>query len=161
MPLFVLWVIVGSLLLIGLVGTVVPGLPGVGLAFAGVLIFAAATQFTLVSVPTVIVFGLIGALAVAADYAGSLLGAKVGGGKRMALAGTIIGSLIGAVSGGPAGLFIGAFLGGLLGALMEGQTHQQAVKIALLSMVGIVGASAFQFVLTLAMIIAFLLAVFW
>lgn len=159
MPLSLIWIITTVLLLAGLAGTIIPGLPGIGLVFGGILLYGILTDFTTISIPAVAAFGGIALLAVAADYAGSFLGAKVGGGKKIALLGTIGGAIIGAFTGGPLGILIGAFVGGLVGALIEGQTHHQAFKIAALSVVGILGAAVFQFVLAAAMIVAFVITV--
>lgn len=154
-----LWTLTAVLFIVGVAGTVVPALPGIGFVFAGILLYAWATGFAVVSVFSVVVLGVVATLALAASYFGSVVGAKYGGGKQKAMWGTIIGAIVGAFFS-PIGIFVGAFLGGLAGALLEGQSHQQALRIAALSIVGTLGASIVQFFLALAMIATFFLAVF-
>lgn len=151
-------IITGLLFLVGLSGVVVPGVPGIGLIFLGVLLFAWNTGFTVVSGWTVLVFGIVALLAWGADVLGSVVGAKAAGGKKLALLGTVVGALLG-ITAGPAGMMLGAFLGGFAGAAMEGASQHQALKVALYTMVGIVGATVMQIFLALAMIVAFLVAV--
>ncbi|MEX1112042.1 MAG: DUF456 domain-containing protein [Candidatus Andersenbacteria bacterium] len=153
------WAGISLLFVIGLAGTIIPGVPGVGLVFAGVLVYGVVTDFTILSVPTVILFGIVAVLAWLADYAGSAVGSKLGGGNKKALAGTVIGAIVGAFAG-PLGIFIGAFLGSLTGVLLEGKNSHQAAKVAFYSVLGTLGATVIQFILALAMIIAFLVIVF-
>src|SRR5688572_21806181 len=124
-----LWAITVGLMAIGLLGTIIPGLPGIVLTYAGILIFAFATNFAHISPTTLVVFGLVTALAVIAGYFGSVLGSRAGGGKKWAIIGTFVGAILGAFTG-PLGLFLGAFLGALLGAFIEGSSTHQAFKIA-------------------------------
>ncbi len=153
-----LWLITAVFLLLGLVGTILPGLPGVALAFVGILIYAIGTGFSTIAPSTVVIFGIISLLAWLVSYAGSVLGARAGGGQRKALLGALLGALIGLL-GGPSGIFVGAFLGSFMGALLEGKSQEKAMKVAVLSTLGILGANVMQFLLAVIMIISFLVAV--
>jgi uncharacterized protein len=144
---------------VGLFGSFVPAVPGVGLIYAGILLYVFANGFAAISLPTLIVFGIVALLASGASYMGSMVGAKKGGGGMRSLWGSIIGAIAGAVTIGPIGLFLGAFVGALVGALLEGHTPEKAMKVAALSVIGVVGGSLVQFFLCLALIFAFLLAI--
>lgn len=159
MPTILLWVITISLFAVGLLGTVIPALPGTGFIFAGVLIYGLITSFSTISVPTVVVFGVVAGLTWLANYMGAAYGARTGGGKKLALAGTVVGAIIGVLAAGPIGLLVGAFIGALLGSLAEGQSTHEAAKVAVWSMVGVVGGAMVQFIISVSMIIAFFLAV--
>lgn len=159
MPFIILWLITASLLLVGLLGTVIPGLPGIGFVYGGILLYAFVTDFAAISVATVVTLGFVAVLALVTDYAGSALGARVGGGRIKAIFGAVAGTVIGGVLAGPPGMFAGAFLGAYAGAILQGTRGEQALKIAGLSVIGIVGSAAVQFVLALAMIFAFILAI--
>ena len=159
MATLLIWILISILFLVGLAGVVIPGLPGLGLIFLGILIYALATNFAHISVAALVIFGLITALATLADYYGSALGARLGGGKWWALAGSLIGAIAGAMIAGPPGLFVGAYTGALLGALQEGQSTQQAARTAVFAIVGLVGAAIVQFVVAIALILSFLLMV--
>lgn len=154
-----LGLIVGVLFIVGLVGSFIPAVPGVGLIFAGIAIYAFVTGFSTMAVSTLIWFGVVALLASGASYLGSAMGAKHGGGGVKALWGTIAGALIGTATLGPIGLFAGAFLGALAGALTEGKAPENAMRVAFMSVAGIIGGSLIQFLLSVALIIAFLVAI--
>jgi uncharacterized protein YqgC (DUF456 family) len=64
------------------------------------------------------------------------------------------------VSVGPLGLLVGAVIGAVVGALYEGKSIDKAGKVALFSLLGVLGAKIVQLVLALSVIVAFILAVF-
>jgi hypothetical protein len=154
-----LWLLVSALFLIGLGGTIAPGIPGIPLIFLGALLYGYFTEFVTISPITVSVFGVAALVALGADYLGSILGARYGGGSWWAIGGVAAGAIIGVITLGPLGLILGALVGGFVGALIEGQTQATALKVALTTFVGIIGASVFQFVLGLVMLVAFAVAV--
>lgn len=149
-----LLIIVIVLFLLGLAGTIIPALPGTSLIFVGILIHAIATNFAEVSITATIVFGLVALASVAVSYAGSMLGAKAGGGKAWSVGGTVLGGVVGTIVFGPLGLLVGAFLGALAGALYEGQSSTSATKAAFYSVLGIIGGTLIQLLIGLSMIVA-------
>lgn len=146
--------------LLGVLGTLIPALPGIGLVYAGILIYAFADHFTVIEVSTVVYLGIAALIASGAQYIGSVWAAKSAGGKKRALVGTFIGALFGTMAG-PVGIFVGAFSGALAGALLEGSNPEKAARVAFQSVVGIIGGSIIQFLLSLALIAAFIIAVFF
>jgi uncharacterized protein YqgC (DUF456 family) len=153
-----LWLVTTLLLLLGLAGTVVPGIPGIILVFAGILFFGFFTQFAQISPLTITIFGLITAAAIAADYLAAIFGSKIAGGKTKAIIGAGLGTFIGLFFA-PVGLFLGAFLGALAGAYFEGASSQKALKIAFVSALAILASNLLQFILALVLILAFAFAV--
>ena len=158
MPSILLWLIVILMFLVGLAGIVIPFLPGIALIFGGVLVYAVATGFATISKSTLIIIGILTLIAWLADYYGGAVAARLGGGGKWAAAGSILGLICGLIIAGPVGLFVGAFIGALLGALYEGKDTQRAGTIALLSVVGTLGATVVQLLLGIAIILAFFLA---
>jgi len=155
----ILWTGVIALFLLGIVGIFVPVVPGIGLVFGGVLLYAIATGFETISTATVIVFGVLTLLAWLADYMGAAIGAKYGGGKGPTVIGSMLGALLGLIFGGPVGLFVGAFVGALGGALYEGQTMEKASRAAIYSVIGMLGATVVQLILAVSIIVAFVIVV--
>ncbi|MEX0649673.1 MAG: DUF456 domain-containing protein [Candidatus Andersenbacteria bacterium] len=155
----VVWSVIALLFAGGLAGTIIPGVPGVGLVFLGIFIYAITTEFTILTIPAVVIFAIVALLAWLTDYLGSAVGSKLGGGSKKALLGTVVGAFIGALAG-PLGIFVGAFTGGLIGALLEGKSYQQATRVALFSVLGTIGSTAIQLLLAIAMIGAFFIIVF-
>ncbi len=153
-----LWLITLVLLLFGVLGTVIPAFPGITLVFIGILFYAWMTEFATISVTFLVVVGIISLLAIGADYAGSALGARFGGGKWKSVLGGVLGLIIGAFVLGPLGLFFGALCGAFLGALVEGATHRDALKTGFFTVLGVVGSTVVQLFLAISLVVAFLLA---
>lgn len=151
-----LWVLTLFLLGAGLIGVFIPVLPGIAFVFAGVLFYAFMTNFSVVSTGAIMMFGLVAFVAWLIEYAGGVIGTRLGGGQKLALWGTLGGGLIGLFIGGPLGLVPGLFIGALVGALYEGKTLQGAGKAAFFSVLGVIGAKVIQAVLAVGMVVAFL-----
>src|SRR5919106_1803582 len=109
-----LWTLAIALVVIGLIGVVVPALPGTVLIFAGLLLGAWADGFTRVGIPTIVVIGLIGAASYGVDFAAAAVGAKHLGASKRAMAGAALGTFFGVFFGLP-GLVVGPFVGAVLG----------------------------------------------
>lgn len=113
----------GLALLIGLAGCIVPIIPGVPLAWAGLLLafFSSKTQISF----SLLIICLITAVAVSIidNLAPILLTKKSGGSK----AGTI-GATLGLIAGiflGPIGIILGPFAGAFVGELMHDRSNTQ------------------------------------
>ena len=107
-----------SLLLLGLLGCVVPVIPGPALAYAAVLVLLP-TRFG----PTAfecVAFGAACALAFVLDYAVPAIGAKKFDCSRWGIAGCMVGTVVGMFYGLP-GLVLGPFLGAFLGEIAAGK----------------------------------------
>ena len=78
------YLIATALIVIGLVGTVLPALPGLPLVFAGMLLAAWAGDFQQVGIPMLVVLGLLTVLSLGIDLGATALGAKRVGASRKA-----------------------------------------------------------------------------
>ncbi len=121
-PIDALLLVTLLVMVLGLLGSILPGLPGVPLIFAAALVYAYATDFAFVSIPVVVILGLFALLAFAADLIGTTYGARrfgasnwgTIGGAIGGLIGTLVGALFfgfGALFGLLAGTIIGVFVG--------------------------------------------------
>lgn len=155
----IITIIITALFCIGIVGTIVPALPGVALVYAGILLYAFIDGFTSLRIGITVAFGIVALIASTAQYFGSLWAAKSAGGGKYTLGGTFLGALLGATTG-PIGIIAGAFMGALVGAMVEGKSPTKAIDVALKSVVGILGGTMVQFLLSVMLIIAFLIAIF-
>jgi uncharacterized protein YqgC (DUF456 family) len=158
MEFLLLWVAVVALFGVGLLGTIVPFLPGIALVYGGVVLYAAATGFREVSVPVTLGLGGIALAAWLATVFGPAAAVRRSGGRARTVGGTLIGMLLGLTLAGPFGFLAGAFVGALIGALNEGRTAEQAAGIAGRSVVGVIAGTLLQFVLALVLIGAFFVA---
>lgn len=144
------WVIVVLLMTAGLAGTVIPLLPSVGLVWAGLLVAGLASGWTLVTLPELLVWGVVSSLAALGGLWGGSLAAKASGGKRWATLGALFGAVIGFFTSGPVGLFVGAGAGAFLGAWWGERKTSVALKVAGLTLLGTLLGAALQGAVTLA-----------
>jgi len=70
-----LWVLAAVLVIVGLVGVVLPALPGTVLVFAGLWLAAWANEFTRVGSGTLVLLGTIAAASYGIDFVAAALGA--------------------------------------------------------------------------------------
>lgn len=155
MTLQLLWYAAATLLVVlGLVGTVLPVLPGALFVFGGLLLAAYADGFAHVGWGGLAVIGILGLLSLAVDFAASVLGAKRVGASPLALVGATVGALAGLFLGIP-GLLFGPFAGAVLGELAARRDLRQAGKVGLGTWLGMLFAAVAKLVLAFAMVAAF------
>ena len=154
-----LYLLAAVLIVVGLLGTVLPALPGIPLMFVGMVIAAWADNFVHVGPITLGILGVICALAIAADVIASLLGAKRVGASRWALVGAAIGTLTGFFFGLP-GLVLGPFVGALAGELIAGGTLRRAAHVGLGTWLGLLFGTLVKVALAFMMIGIFLFKLF-
>jgi len=152
-----LWVLAALVVAAGIVGTVLPALPGVPLVFAGLLLAAWLDGFAKVGAVTIAVLAILTLGAVVVDYASSALGAARMGASRTALWGAAIGTLVGAFFAVP-GLLVGPFLGAAAGELLVRRELRQAGKVGLGAWIGFVFGTLAKLALAFAMVAIFALA---
>lgn len=132
-----LWALAIALILIGLAGSAPPGVPGVIAVFGGMLLAAGLDDFTRIGGGTVVLLGVLTALAFAAEIVGSLLGAQRVGASRQALVGAALGTLAGLPFGLP-GLVLGPFVGAVGGEFLAQRRLDAATRVGLGTWVGLV-----------------------
>ncbi len=115
-----LYVIAAVLIAVGLVGAIVPLLPGIPLIFGGVWLIAGLDHYRHLGLWWLIGIALIGAVGLAMDLLAGALGAQRVGASRQAVWGAMIGTVIGLFFGLP-GLLLAPFIGALAGETHLGQ----------------------------------------
>ena len=154
-----LWTLAVALIAVGLVGVVLPAVPGTMLIFAGLVLGAWADGFTRVGPGTLVVLGLLAAASYGIDFAAAALGAKRLGASRRAMAGAALGTLLGLMFGLP-GLIVGSFLGALLGELTTNRDLIRAGRMSVAAWVGFAIGMAAKVAMAFLMIGIFLAAMF-
>ncbi|HNP06835.1 MAG TPA: DUF456 domain-containing protein [Cyclobacteriaceae bacterium] len=129
------WAVIGGILMLaGIIGCLLPFIPGPPLSFLGLLLLQLretapfTTQFLILWAVIVIVI-------TALDYLVPIYGTKRFGGTKYGLWGCTIG-LIAGFWFGPVGIIAGPFLGALLGEWLGNRNSDQAFKAAIGSFVG-------------------------
>jgi uncharacterized protein YqgC (DUF456 family) len=151
-----LWLIVLTLMVLGLAGTVIPFLPGTPLIFLGALIYAIATDWTPIGGGRLIVLGLIGALGYVMPHLAAAIGARRGGGSRWAVGGAIVGGFVGMFAGIP-GLLVGPLLGAIIGELLNSGHLASSIQTGVTTFIGMVAGAVANVALAVMMIGLFLL----
>ena len=124
----VVLVITFLLALVGLIGTVLPVIPGTILIFAGALLYAFVDGFQVVGWPTLVVLGILTVVATTADLWASSVGAKIGGASGWSVVIGLLAGLVGLVVFNLPGAIIGAILGVLLTEIVRLGDWKQALK---------------------------------
>jgi uncharacterized protein len=147
-------VVVAILMLAGLVGAIVPFVPGAPLIFAGALLHAIATDFTPIGVGRLAILAAIGVLAWALEHVAGVVGARSAGGSRAAVIGAMLGMVAGVVVA-PVGLLLGPLVGAIAGELLAGRAPGPSVRSGLGAALGVLTGVVAHFALALVMIALF------
>lgn len=153
------WVLAVLLIVLGVIGTVVPAVPGVLLVFGGMLLGAWIDGFRRIGWITVTVLAVLAALSLLADLVGGVLGAKRVGASRLALLGAAIGSVVGLFYG-LVGLLMAPFIGAAAGELITRGRLAQAARVGVGTWIGFVLTMIARVVIVLAMLIVFVTSCF-
>lgn len=121
-------------IIIGIIGSVLPVLPGVPLSYGGILLlhFTEKVQF---SIQFLIFWALMVILVQLLDYYVPIWGTKKFGGSKRGIWGCAIGMVVG-IFIGPWGIVLGPFVGAILGELSGGKQTQEAIKAGFGSFMG-------------------------
>ncbi len=136
------YVISGLIIVVGIAGTVLPALPGIPLVFGGMLLAAWAGDFREIGVWTVVVLGLLAAIAWLADFVASALGTKLAGASGWAFAGATVGAIVGLFMGF-VGILVMPFVGAVIGEYIATQDLRRATGAGVGATLGLaVGVAA-------------------
>src|SRR4029434_5049289 len=95
----VFWILATAPVGAGLVGLVLPAIPGAPLIFAGLLLAAWAEDFVYVGLWTIVALAVLALLTYGIDLWATMFGAKKFGASRKAVIGAILGCLVALRSG--------------------------------------------------------------
>ena len=163
------------LMAVGLIGSVVPGLPGVTLIFLSALLYAILTDFQTVGAAILVILFVFAALAFLADFFATSYGARRFGASNWGTVGGAIGGIIGALAGlllagigSLFGLILGTIMGVFVGEYLRRQRRgdqeaadtdwRRASRAAGGVIVGYLASAVVQALLGIASIIVFVLA---
>jgi uncharacterized protein YqgC (DUF456 family) len=155
-----LWALVVVLVLVGLAGLVLPGLPGAPLMFGGLLMAAWIEDFAFVGPWTLVALGFMALLTFAVDFAAGALGAKKFGASKYAVFGAFAGAIVGIFFGLP-GIVLGPFCGAVAGELMTNKSFEEATAAGVGTTIGLLVGVAAKMTLAFSMLGVFLLVRLW
>jgi len=147
------------LMIIGMLGSFLPVLPGPPISWVGLLLLyltnAVPMSYTVLGV-TLFVALLVGIL----DYIIPAKGTKRFGGSKYGIWGTNIGLIIGILAPIPFGFIIGPFVGAFVGEMInDSKDSKKAFKAATGSFIGFLASTFIKFVVSVVFFGLFLLKV--
>ncbi len=155
----VLVILASFLMVLGIIGSFLPVLPGPLTSWFGLLIFhmtnAVPMNWTFLTVTFIIAVGIW-----VLDYIIPAMGTKRFGGTKYGIIGTSVGSVVGIIAPIPGGIIIGPFVGALIGELMNNATLDKASKAAFGSFLGFITSTFIKFVIALIFLGIFIVKLF-
>lgn len=155
------WTLTISLLVLGVIGSVLPLLPGPLLIFVTGLIHTWLRPESGMSWPGIILLGLLLVLAYVLDFASGAFGAKWFGASRWGIAGVFIGGMAGMFFPFP-GLIVGPLVGALAFEMIFAEKQvRPAIKSTWGALLGTTAGLILRLVVSLAMVATFLIDALW
>ncbi len=139
-------IVLGILLMIsGILGCVLPVIPGPPLSYLGILLlhFTERVQF---SSRFLLIWASITVVVYALDYIIPAWGTKKFGGSKRGVWGSMIGLVTGLFFFPPFGIIIGPFLGAIIGELTSGKDSGTALKSGFGSFVGFLAGTLLKLI---------------
>jgi uncharacterized protein len=155
-----LYIIAAALIAGGLVGAVVPVVPGIPLIFGGIWLIAGVDHYRHLGLWWLLSIALLGLVGLLMDLVAGALGAKRVGASRRAIWGALLGTLIGIFFGIP-GLVLGPFLGAVLGELADGNSVLRSAHVGVGTWIGLVFGAIIKLVVSMTMVSLFGAAWWW
>jgi uncharacterized protein YqgC (DUF456 family) len=147
-------------ILLGILGSILPGLPGPPVSYLGLLLIHW-TRFASFSTRVLIILATIVAVVAVLDYLVPIWGTKTFGGSKAGVRGSTIGLIIGmillpifGIVLGPFGLFGilgGPFIGAWIGETYAGKESPQALRAAFGSFIGFLAGTLMKIVLSVVL----------
>lgn len=147
------------LLVLGVVGSLVPGMPGAGLSLLGIYIYWWSTGFSDPGVLAIGVFTVVGLLSITSDYLSAAVSAKLGGAStNTIIAAAAVGIVLFFVTG-PLGLLLGVVGTVFVVELLRTRNARRGLRASIYTIVGILASAVVQLLLALVMLVAFVVLV--
>ncbi|MEP6886294.1 MAG: DUF456 family protein [Gammaproteobacteria bacterium] len=154
-----LYVIAATLIVTGLIGAIVPALPGIPLIFGGIWLLAGLDHYHHLGLWWLLAIAGVGAVGMTMDLLAGAFGAQRVGASQRAVWGALLGAMIGLIFGLP-GLLLGPFLGALVGELAAGNSIRRSAHVGVSAWIGMVFGTIIKLVSSV-MMVAMLGAGWW
>ncbi|MFQ5442136.1 MAG: DUF456 domain-containing protein [Thermodesulfobacteriota bacterium] len=150
-----LWSVAIILVAAGLLGLVLPAVPGSPLIFLGLVSASWAEGFSHAGARTLTLLGVIAILIYAVDFAAGALGARRFGASRRSVIGAAVGAVVGLFFG-VAGVFLGPFAGAVIGELTVRPDILAAGRAGLGATIGLILGTAAKLSLGFSMLAVYI-----
>ena len=147
------------LMIIGLVGCVVPVLPGPPISFAGLLVLHF-TRFADFTVNFLLLMGVIALIVTLLDYMVPIWGTKKLGGSKAGIWGATIGMIIGIFFFPPIGIILGPLIGAIVAELLRDEKFNKSFRAGMGSLLGFMLGVGLKLIASFVMTFYFVKALF-
>jgi uncharacterized protein YqgC (DUF456 family) len=154
-----LTVVAVALLILGVLGAVVPLLPGAPLSLAGVYLYWWASGYSDPGLLVLVGLTVLGLFTIAVEYAGGAMSAKFGGASTRTVALATVAGLAAIFVAGPLGLVAGVAGTVFITEFYRHRDARRGAKAAAYATIGVLASSIAQVLLTVTILVAFVLAV--
>lgn len=140
----------GILMILGIIGCVLPVIPGPPLSFVGLLLlhFSNYAEF---SFEFLLLMGAIAVIVTIMDYIVPVWGTKKFGGSKAGMWGAAIGLVLGLIFFPPLGIIVGPFAGAVIGEALTGKDAANSFKAGLGSLMGLMVGIGLKLAASIAM----------
>lgn len=144
----ILIIIAALFMLLGILGSFLPVLPGPIMGWLGLLILhftdAIPVNTTFLTITFIIAVAIL-----ILDYIIPAIGTKRFGGSKYGMIGTTVGLIVGLFAPIPGGIIIGPFIGALVGELLNKNDSKTAIKAAFGSFIGFLTSTFLKFIVAM------------
>lgn len=148
----------GILMILGILGSFLPMLPGIPLSWLGLLLLHL-TSFLPMNYSFLGITLFVAILIFALQYAIPALGTKYLGGSKAGMIGASLGLIIGIFAPIPFAILIGPFIGAYIGEILNKSDSRSALKAASGSFIGLLASSFMEFFFTVIYLLLFIFKV--
>ena len=153
----VLMILAGLCMLVGIAGCIIPGLPGMPIAYAG-LWLAQITDRVDFSWQMLLIWGIITIVLQVLDFVIPAIGTKTFGGTKYGVWGSTIGVFVGLFFG-VFGVILGPLVGAIVGEMLGGKALNESLKAGWGSFLGIFFGTVIKLICCGLMLIALIQAI--
>ncbi|MBU1148679.1 DUF456 family protein [Patescibacteria group bacterium] len=144
----------------GLLGIVIPNLPGIVLIWTGVFFYASTTKFAILDQEYILFITSLALFAILLDYAESILGSRKTNNGFRGIIGAVLGGIIGGTSGSMIMMVAGTVAGATFGVIVSGRDPIFSVETKDYKIIMHIGSTIIKIAVGVAIIESFVVKVF-
>ena len=153
-----LFILSAVLIIVGIIGAVVPALPGPPLGYVGLLLLQL-TDKVQFSTSFLVVWGIVVLAVTILDYLLPIWTTKKVGGSKAGINGSIIGMVVGIIFT-PIGMILGTLLGAIIGEIIGGASGDKALKSGLATFVGTMLSIGIKLIVCVSLLMYYIIELF-
>lgn len=153
-----LFILSALLIIVGVIGAVVPALPGPPLGYVGLLLLQL-TDKVQFSISFLIGWGIATLAVTILDFYLPIWTTKKIGGSKAGINGSIIGMIVGIIFT-PIGMILGTLLGAIVGELVGGASGDKAIRSGFATFIGTMLSIGIKLIICISFAIYFIFQLF-